>query len=153
MLENLHYTDGKQRDDIDQIEAQEKLMGIDKISPFGTNDRKVLKRKLEKSSVAKLTAMAEKTATRMYADKEDQINALIKSFDEWRSSNWNNSGSKTEEITKALAYDTLNDFESEMKTKTLSELQEVAMKLGFTPSFDRVRLLSALKQEYLKRGR
>lgn len=153
MLEELHYTDGKERDEIDQIEAKEKLMGVDKISPFGTNNKKVLKRKLENASKAKIQRLAEKTATRMYADKEDQIDAIVKSFDEWRVSNWNNSGSKTAEVVEVLAHDTLTDFEKEMKGKTLSELQEVAMKLGFTPSFDRTRLLAALKQEYLKRGR
>ena len=33
-LENLQYADGKERDKIDQIEAQEKLLGTDKVSPF-----------------------------------------------------------------------------------------------------------------------
>jgi hypothetical protein len=153
MLEQLHYTDGKERDDIDQVEAQEKLMGVDKISPFGTNDRRVLKRKLENFDLQKLARIAEKTGTRSYADREDQIGAIIKAFDEWRVSNWHNSGSKTAEISKILAHDDLGDFEKEMKSKSLSELQEVAMKLGFSPSFDRTRLLSVLKQEYLKRGR
>jgi hypothetical protein len=152
MLENLQYTDGKERDEIDQIEAREKLMGVDKISPFGTNNKKVLKRKLKTMDMAKIHRLAERTATRIYADKEEQDLAIIKAFDEWRVSNWDNTGSKTQEVIKVLAHDTLEEFEKKMRSKTLSELQEDAMKLGFTPSFDRTRLMAALKQEYLKRG-
>lgn len=152
MLENLQYTDGKERDEIDQIEAREKLMGVDKISPFGTNNKKVLKRKLENMSTAKIHRLAERTATRIYADKKEQDLAIIKSFDEWCVSNWDNTGSKTQEVIEVLARDTLEEFEKKMRSKTLSELQEDAMKLGFTPSFDRTRLMAALKQEYLKRG-
>ena len=33
-LENLQYADGKERDNVDEIEAQEKLLGTDKVSPF-----------------------------------------------------------------------------------------------------------------------
>ena len=42
-LENLQYADGKERDNVDEIEAQEKLLGTDKVSPFGTADARVLK--------------------------------------------------------------------------------------------------------------
>ena len=51
-----------------------------------------------------------------------------------------------------LASDSKESFEENIKSKTLSELQEMMMKLGFTPSFDRNRIISVLKQEYLKRG-
>ncbi len=151
-LKNLQYTDGKERDEIDEIEAQEKLRGADKISPFGTNDTRVFKRKLETMTTVQKTNMASKTATRVFADEEQQNQALIKAFHEWRSTNWGSTGGRTAEKSEVLASDSLQDFEAKLKRKTLSELQEMAMKLGFTPSFDRIRLISVLRQEYLKRG-
>jgi len=151
-LKNLQYTDGKERDEIDEIEAQEKLRGADKISPFGTNDTRVFKRKLENMTPVQKANMASRTATRVFADTEQQDQALIKAFHEWRSTNWGSTGGRTAEKSEVLASDSLQDFETKLKTKTLSELQEMAMKLGFTPSFDRIRLISALRQEYLKRG-
>lgn len=151
-LKNLQYTDGKERDEIDEIEAQEKLRGADKISPFGTNDTRVFKRKLETMTNVQKTNMASKTATRVFADEEQQNQALIKAFHEWRSTNWGSTGGRTAEKSEVLASDSLQDFEAKLKRKTLSELQEMAMKLGFTPSFDRIRLISVLRQEYLKRG-
>ena len=87
-LENLQYADGKERDDIDRIEGQEKLLGVDKISPFGTNNPKVFKRKLQSLSAVEKAKLAERTATRIFADTELQEQALVKAFHEWRSSNW-----------------------------------------------------------------
>ena len=60
-------------------------------------------------------------------------------------------GSQTEARINVLTADSVKEFEGTLKRKTLSELQEMAMKLGFTPSCDRIRLISALRQEYLKR--
>ena len=97
-------------------------------------------------------SLATKTATRVFADTEQQDNALIKAFHEWRSTNWGSTGGKTQEKVAILASDSKEDFEKNIKSKSLSELQEMAMKLGFTPSFDRNRIISVLKQEYLKRG-
>jgi len=151
-LEKLEYADGKERDEIDEIEAQEKLRGADLISPFGTNDTRVFKRKIKKMTAVQKANLAAKTATRIYADEELQDESLIKAFHEWRATNWGSTGGRTEEKSKVLASDSLQDFEKKLKSKTLSELQEMAMKLGFTPSFDRIRLISALRQEYLKRG-
>ena len=152
VLESLKYADGKQRDEIDQIEEKEKLMGVDVISPFGTGNPKVFKRKLKSMSHAQKATLAEKTATRVFADQQTQDEALIKAFHEWRGGNWGSTGTHTDVKAKVLASDSIEDFEEKVKRKTLSELQEMAMKLGFTPSFDRTRLISALKQEYLKRG-
>jgi hypothetical protein len=151
-LDSLNYADGKQRDEIDKIEAKEKLMGVDVISPFGTSNPKVFKRKLESMGHVRKATLAEKTGTRVFADEEMQDKALIKAFHEWRGSNWGSTGSRTDAKAKVLASDSVRDFEQKLKRKTLSELQEMAMKLGFTPSFDRTRLISALRQEYLKRG-
>lgn len=152
ILQNLKYSDGKHRDEIDEIEAKEKLMGVDVISPFGTGSPKVFKRKLESMSLTEKATLAEKTATRVFADQQTQDEALIKAFHQWRGGNWGSTGTHTDVKAKVLASDSIEDFEEKIKRKTLSELQEMAMKLGFTPSFDRTRLVSALRQEYLKRG-
>ena len=151
-LSDLKYTDGKERDDIDEIEAKEKLMGVDVVSPFGTGNPRVFKRKLQSMSHVAKAKLAERTATRVFADSDAQNEALITAFNQWRGSNWNSTGSQTEAKINVLASDSVKEFEDKIKRKTLSELQEMAMKLGFTPSFDRIRLISTLRQEYLKRG-
>jgi hypothetical protein len=151
-LENLQYADGKERDEIDQIEAEEKLRGADKISPFETNDTRVFKRKLKTMSAVQKANLATKTATRIFADTEQQDQALMKAFHEWRGTNWGSTGGHTEQKVKVLAAESKEDFQKNIKSKTLSELQEMMMKLGFTPSFDRNRIISVLTQEYLKRG-
>jgi hypothetical protein len=151
-ISDLEYADGKERDDVDAIEAKEKLMGVDVISPFGTGNPRVFKRKLESMGHVKKARLAERTGTRVFADAEAQDKALITAFNQWRGGNWSSIGSQTEARINVLASDSVEKFEGKLKRKTLSELQEMAMKLGFTPSFDRIRLISALRQEYLKRG-
>jgi hypothetical protein len=151
-LSDLQYADGKERDEIDEIEAKEKLMGVDVVSPFGTGNPKVFKRKLESMGHIRKATLAEKTGTRVFADEDMQNKSLIKAFNEWRGSNWGSTGSGTEAKAKVLASDSVKEFEEKLKRKTLSELQEMALKLGFTPSFDRTRLISALRQQYLKRS-
>jgi hypothetical protein len=151
-MDKLSYADGKERDEIDEKEAEEKLMGADKISPFGTNDTRVFKRKLENMNYSQKAHLAHRVAARVFADQDLQDESLVKAFHEWRSSNWGSTGGRTAEKAAVLASDSISDFEENLKGKTLSELQEMAMKLGFTPSYDRIRLMSALRQEYLKRG-
>jgi hypothetical protein len=141
-ISDLEYADGKERDDVDEIEAKEKLMG----------NPRVFKRKLESMGHVKKARLAERTGTRVFADAETQDKALITAFNQWRGGNWNSIGSQTEARINVLTADSVKEFEGTLKRKTLSELQEMAMKLGFTPSFDRIRLISALRQEYLKRG-
>jgi predicted DNA-binding WGR domain protein len=66
--------------------------------------------------------------------------------------NWGSTGSKTKEMVNVFGdNDTVEDFEKTLASKTLSELQEMAMKLGFTPSFDRNRIIKVLRQDYLSR--
>ena len=151
-LENLQYADGKARDEIDKIEAEEKLTGADKISPFGTNNTKVFKRKLEAMDASEKTELANRTATRIFADEELQNESLMKAFHEWRGTNWGSTGGHTEQKVEVLAAESKEAFKQKIKSKSLSELQEMMMKLGFTPSFDRNRIISVLEQEYLKRG-
>lgn len=147
----MEYTDGKARDSVDELMAEEKLLGTDRISPFGTSHVEVLRRKIETESIGSLNKIAERTATRIYADRELQGEALLQSFREWKSTNWASSGGKTKERSDILSADSLKDFETTCTRKSLSELQEMAMKLGFTPSFDRNRIIRVLRDEYLKR--
>lgn len=153
MFDELQYTDGKARDEIDEIESKEKLMGADKISPFGTGDKRVFKRKLENMSSAQMRKMAEKTGCRTSADEEIQKKTLLKAFGEWQLTNWGSTGTKTKEMVTVFGgNDSVQDFEKSLSSKTLSELQEMAMKLGFTPSFDRKRIIKILLQDYLSRS-
>lgn len=151
-LENLQYADGKERDEIDKIEAQEKLSGADLVSPFGTNNTEVFKRKLKNMSSNQKVALANRTATRIFADEELQDKSLMKAFHEWRGTNWGSTGGHTEQKVEVLTAESKEDFGKKIRSKSLSELQEMMMKLGFTPSFDRNRIISVLEQEYLKRG-
>jgi hypothetical protein len=151
-LENLEYADGKERDEIDKIEIEEKLTGADRISPFGTNNTQVFKRKLERMNASQKALLANKTATRIFADQEQQNEVLLKAFHEWRGTNWGSTGGQTEQKVKVLTAESKEDFEAKIKSKSLSELQEMMMKLGFTRGCDRSRIISVLKQEYLKRG-
>lgn len=153
MLDKLQYTDGKSRDEIDQIESREKLMGADKISPFGTGDKRVFKRKLENMNSVQMKSLAQRVGCRIAADQEIQKDNLLKAFNEWQMTNWGSTGTKTEEMVSVFGdSDTVEDFEKSMSSKTLSELQEMAMKLGFTPSFDRNRIIKVLRQDYLSRS-
>ncbi len=45
-----------------------------------------------------------------------------------------------------------DDLEETLKSKTLSELQETASRLGFNPSFDRNRLINIIIQEYQRQS-
>ena len=57
-LENLEYADGKERDEVDFAEEQEKIYGVDTVSPFKTADVRVFRRNLETMSRDKMTALA-----------------------------------------------------------------------------------------------
>ena len=65
-LENLQYADGKERDEIDLIEEEEKIFGTDRVSPYKTADVRVFRRKLDSMSRNQMTAMAERVAARIY---------------------------------------------------------------------------------------
>ena len=86
-LENLEYADGKQRDEIDLVEEQEKIYGVDVVSPFKTGDIRVFRRKLETMSRDRMTALANRVAARTYSSEEDQKEELIKAFYSWASTN------------------------------------------------------------------
>jgi len=157
-LENLEYADGKQRDEVDLAEEQEKIFGTDKISPFKTADVRVFRRRLETMSRDQMNAMAQRVAARQYATEEDQKTELMKAFHSWVSTNGfiqTDSTKQSEKGALSKAFEeseNQNDLKETLKSKTLSELQETASRLGFNPSFDRDRLINIIIQEYQRQS-
>jgi hypothetical protein len=157
-LENLEYADGKERDEIDLIEEEEKIYGTDKISPFKTADVRVFRRRLETMSRDQMTAMAERVAARTYSSEGDQKTELLQAFHSWVSTNGfiqTDASKKAEKGALSDAFEgskSVNDLNKTLKSKTLSELQETAARLGFNPSFDRERLIKVISQEYQRQS-
>ena len=48
--------------------------------------------------------------------------------------------------------ESVNDLEEKLKTKTLSDLQSTAARLGFNPGFDRNRLIDLIIKEYQRQS-
>ncbi len=157
-LENLEYADGKQRDEIDLVEEQEKIYGVDVVSPFKTGDIRVFRRKLETMSRDRMTALANRVAARTYSSEEDQKEELIKAFYSWASTNsfiQTDATKKAEKGALAEAFEgseSVNSLEKKLKSKSLSDLQSTAARLGFNPSFDRERLIKVITQEYQRQS-
>jgi len=157
-LENLEYADGKERDEIDLIEEEEKIYGTDRISPFKTADVRVFRRRLETMSRDQMTAMAERVAARTYSSEGDQKTELLQAFHSWVSTNGfiqTDASKKAEKGALSDAFEgskSVNDLNKTLKSKTLSELQETAARLGFNPSFDRERLIKVISQEYQRQS-
>jgi hypothetical protein len=157
-LENLEYADGKERDEIDLIEEEEKIYGTDRISPFKTADVRVFRRRLETMSRDQMTAMAERVAARTYSSEGDQKAELLQAFHSWVSTNGfiqTDASKKAEKGALSDAFEgskSVNDLNKTLKSKTLSELQETAARLGFNPSFDRERLIKVISQEYQRQS-
>jgi len=170
-----NYTDGKVRSDLDHIKELERVFGIAAISPFGTNNKEVFQEKLKSMELKAMVRLAEKLGVIRAADKKEQKKYLMESFDDWVRRNGDPIGDKVkggrptatvlqghENIQKLLDKDRkLDTFEkifpsmdSEGKfmevvgNYTLSELRNLAARLGFNPSFDRSRLILLLKNEF-----
>ena len=153
-LENLEYADGKERDAVDLAEEEEKIYGVDRVSPFKTADIRVFRRKLEAMSRDQMTLLAERVAARSYSAMEDQKTELLRAFHGWVSTNGfiqTNATKKAEKGALSEAFEgseSVNSLEVKLKSKTLSDLQSTAARLGFNPSFDRERLIKVITQEY-----
>jgi len=157
-LANLNYADGKQRDEVDLIEEQEKLYSVDTISPFKTADVRVFRRKLETMSRDQMSALAERVAARKYSVEADQKTELLKAFHSWVSTNsfvQTDATKKAEKGALSAAFEdseSVKTLEEKLKSKTLSELQETAARLGFNPSFDKQRIIKVITQEYQRQS-
>ena len=157
-LANLNYADGKQRDEVDLIEEQEKLYSVDTISPFKTADVRVFRRKLDIMSRDQMSALADRVAARKYSVEADQNTELLKAFHSWASTNSFVQTDATKKAEKGALSEAFEDSESvktleeKLKSKTLSELQETAARLGFNPSFDKQRIIKVITQEYQRQS-
>ena len=149
-LENLEYADGKERDEVDFAEEQEKIYGIDTVSPFKTADVRVFRRKLETMSRDVMTALAHKIGARTYSSEADQKKELLKAFHSWSSTSGYVQTGSAKELDKGALSDAFEGAESasvlrqKLKEKTLSDLQSTAARLGFNPSFDRDRIIQVI---------
>lgn len=158
ILQNLEYADGKVRDEVDLIEEQERIYGTDVVSPYKTADVRVFKRRLESMSRDQMAVMAEKVAARQYSSEEDQKTELTQSFYSWLSRNgsFRTSASKQAEkgaLSSAFENsENIEELEKKLKSKTLSDLQSTAARLGFNPSFERERIIDIIKKEYQKQS-
>lgn len=158
ILQNLEYADGKVRDEVDLIEEQERIYGTNVVSPYKTADVRVFKRRLESMSRDQMTAMAEKVAARQYSSEEDQKTELMQSFYSWLSRNGSFRTSASKQAEKGAlssAFESsqnIEELEKKLKSKTLSDLQSTAARLGFNPSFERQRIIDIIKKEYQKQS-
>jgi len=157
-LENLEYADGKERDEVDFAEEQEKIYGVDTVSPFKTADVRVFRRKLETMSRDAMTALASRVAARTYSSEEDQKQELLKAFHSWSSTSGHvqtDSVKKLEKGALSEAFEGANSasvLRQKLKEKTLSDLQSTAARLGFNPSYDRDRTIRAIVDEYRRQS-
>lgn len=153
-LENLEYADGKERDEVDLAEEQEKIYGVDTVSPFKTADVRVFKRKLETMSRDRMAVLADRVAARIYSSEADQKEELLKAFRSWSSTNGflqTSSAKKPEKGALSEAFEgakSASSLTQKLKTKTLSDLQSTAARLGFNPSFDRDRIINLIVSEF-----
>ena len=158
ILQNLEYADGKVRDEVDLIEEQERIYGTDVVSPYKTADVRVFKRRLESMSRDQMAVMAEKVAARQYSSEEDQKTELMQSFYSWSSRNGSFRTSASRQAEKGAlssafeSSENIEELEKKLKSKTLSDLQSTAARLGFNPSFERQRIIDIIKKEYQKQS-
>ena len=77
-MDDLEQTNGK--DFVSKHRELEELLGINKISPFGTNELEVFEEKLKSSSHSDLQKLAHRVGLNPFLDKARIKPALIKEF-------------------------------------------------------------------------
>jgi hypothetical protein len=77
-LEDLELASGK--DFIEQQKKLEELLGVNKISPFGTNELEVFEDKLKGATQADLQKIAQRVGLNPFLDRSRLKAALIKEF-------------------------------------------------------------------------
>jgi len=157
-LDDLEYTDGKVRDELDLIEEKENIYGINITSPYGTANSKLFAKKLQIMDRGSKRRLCEKVGARILSSTSQLDEELSKHFKIWQSKNGSielDSAIKSEKGALSDAFgsaESVNDLEQELKSKTLSDLQSTAARLGFNPGFDRDRLVTLIKQEYQRQS-
>jgi len=155
VLENLEYTDGKERDPIDLIEEEESKYGVDVISPFKTGNKDVFKRKLASMDSVKMQALAVRVAARQYANPEEQRDELMRAFIDWCSTDGSsmlssvNQAVKThEDVWADIGASGPAQLKQVLNQSPMSDLQAIAARLGFTPGYDRDKLIMHIKNTW-----
>lgn len=80
-LNDLEVTNGK--DFADRQKALEELLGVDKISPFGTYDLEIFERELKLKSHTDLQTLAQRVGLNPFLDKSRIKASLIREFKEY----------------------------------------------------------------------
>jgi hypothetical protein len=157
-IEDLEYTDGKARDELDKVEEQEKIHGVDLISPFKTADIRIFKNRLETMDRDQMSTLAQRVAARVYSTEQEQKDELMKSFREWSSQNGFIQTDASKVIEKGVRADafgdanSVNELEAKLNNQTMSDLQATAARLGFNPGFDRQKLIQVITKEFLSQS-
>lgn len=158
-LDELEYADGKERDELDLIEEQEKIFGTNMLSPFKTADMRIFRRNLETMTRDQMSSMAERTACRIYSNEQEQKEELTRGFVDWCKMNagafQTDASKKAEKGARAKAFEdsvSVKELEEKLKSKSLSDIQSTAARLGFNPGFDKNRLINLIKQEYQRQS-
>ena len=119
---------------------------------------RVFRLRLDTMSRDEMATIAERVAARHYSSEGDQKAELLQAFHSWASTNGfvqTTASKKAEKGALSDAFEgskSVNDLNKTLKSKTLSELQETAARLGFNPSFDRERLIKVISQEYQRQS-
>jgi len=176
MKEITHYADGKIHTKIEKIQEFEKIYGINRLSPFGTNSREVFLHILKGMELENMNRMASKVGAPMIADKREQTAYLLEAFNAYSKENppvhnkmeptkikIDHRKRSSKEMLKDLDYarnksvfekdfpeHSPEEFRNILKSYTLADLQNLAAKVGFNPIFERVRIVDLLAKEFEK---
>lgn len=151
-IDSMEYADGKERDELDLIEEQERLHGLNRLTPFKTNDVRIFKRNLETMDRERMSELAERVAARSYSNLEDQKEELISAFKDYQKKSGSHDLSSVvakKDLSQVFAgVISVNEIEAKLKSKDLASVQATAARLGFNPGFDKDRLISLIVEEY-----
>jgi hypothetical protein len=171
-----YYSDGKMRDDKEAVRKLEKAYGIDQLSPFGTNHTKLFEERLEGMDIEALNNLAHKVRSIVSADVEEQKNFIRESFKahqrinppdyakgKGRKGKLDMRKNADKKVMKDLDFartkstfekefpkDTVESFRKLTNTYTLADLQNLAARCGFNPTWDRRRIQELLVGEFSK---
>jgi hypothetical protein len=166
-MEFEHYTDGKVREenvvDLEQIKAEEQQQGIQKVSPFGVNNKLLFLDMLEKMPLEKMNYLASKVGVPEAADLEEQKKILKEAFADYQrkcampvekteEEKIEIQDAKTKVLidmprtksifeTKFAQFKDYGSFKRHLIGMTLSDLQNIAAQAGFNPTFDKKKLI------------
>lgn len=162
-MEFENYADGKVREiNLEQIKAEEQQQGIQKVSPFGVNNKALFYDSLERMSLEKMNYLATKVGAPQAADLDEQKKILKEAFADYQRKCA--LPQKTEEQkkeiqdakaktlidmprtksifeTKFAKFKDYGSFKRHLIGMTLSDLQNIAAQAGFNPTFDKKRLV------------